>query len=266
MPHAIGAARCCAPSASTCALCCCARHRSLPPPNQVAADEEARRRLREEVILLRRDALKLLDYATETGLPLTTLPDQMDELRRALRRKLDLPGLTALKEQAQALLNRLRILLETPDTSANDSQNERHHQRSKKESFESEQREEHAAPTEAEPPDIPLHRVLRACPNVETFAQGRPRNWPQFIAAMERIHPMIGISPETWRGAVATMGAGPAAVTVAAMLHGLDRIKNPGGYLRTLARKAGQGAFSPVPMVMALLHAGEVDSCQLGAG
>jgi replication initiation protein RepC len=44
---------------------------------------------------------------------------------------------------------------------------------------------------------------------------------------------------------------------VAAMLQRISAISNPGGYLRSLTNKAATGAFSPGPMVMALLNGGK---------
>ena len=48
------------------------------------------------------------------------------------------------------------------------------------------------------------------------------------------------------------MTASNASITVAAMLQKFRRIRNPGGYLRSLARKAAGNEFSPMPMLHAL--------------
>ena len=49
------------------------------------------------------------------------------------------------------------------------------------------------------------------------------------------------------------LGAHNAAVTIAAILQKGPAVKSPGGYLRTLSRKAQSGAFSLGPVLMALL-------------
>ena len=64
----------------------------------------------------------------------------------------------------------------------------------------------------------------------------------------------MGISPDAWTKAQQEMGPEVAAITLAAMLQRISEIKSPGGYLRALTRKATDGAFSPGPMVMALLN------------
>jgi replication initiation protein RepC len=66
---------------------------------------------------------------------------------------------------------------------------------------------------------------------------------------------MMGISTETWAEACESMGPEQAAVTVACILQRFDRIRSPGAYLRHLAGKARAQAFTPLPMVLALLTA-----------
>ena len=60
--------------------------------------------------------------------------------------------------------------------------------------------------------------------------------------------------------AVRLMGPAVAAVVLACILQDADRIRQPGGYLRALSRRAAEGAFSPGPMVMALLRREEVQA------
>ena len=48
------------------------------------------------------------------------------------------------------------------------------------------------------------------------------------------------------------MGPEQAAATLCAMLQRFSDIRNPGGYLRHLTRKAREGTFSASRMVMAL--------------
>jgi replication initiation protein RepC len=63
---------------------------------------------------------------------------------------------------------------------------------------------------------------------------------------------LLGVSPSAWDDACAAMGPGPASVTLALILQRGSAIRNPGGYLRTLARRASAGQFSVWPMMMAL--------------
>lgn len=51
---------------------------------------------------------------------------------------------------------------------------------------------------------------------------------------------------------------GAAGGMAACILQDAARIRQPGGYLRALSRRAAEGGFSPGPMVMALLRREEV--------
>ena len=102
---------------------------------------------------------------------------------------------------------------------------------------------------------IPLELVLKACPDILDYAPEPPRHWRQFAEVAARVRAMMGITTPVWHEACQAMGEGRAAVTIAAMLQRFDKLRSPGGYLRALTRKAMEGAFSPGPMVMALLNA-----------
>ena len=45
-----------------------------------------------------------------------------------------------------------------------------------------------------------------------------------------------------------------SAIVLAAMLERFASLLSPGGYLRSLSQQAAEGAFSPEPMVMALIR------------
>ena len=64
----------------------------------------------------------------------------------------------------------------------------------------------------------------------------------------------LGISADAWREAQETMGAGDAAVMIAAILQKGEAIGSPGGYLRALSAKARAKEFSIGPVLMALLR------------
>jgi len=103
-------------------------------------------------------------------------------------------------------------------------------------------------------PQLPFHLVVKACPDLVPYAQGRLSGWRDLVATAAQVRGMMGISSSAWEEAMHVMGAEVAAITVAAMLQRFDRIANPGGYLRALSAKAATGRFSPGPMVMALLQ------------
>lgn len=237
-------------------------------------DAAALRLLRETVILRLRDCERMLAL---TG---AAADETLSDVRRLLRRKPDAAVLAPLLRHLSAYLATLtppvpdEPEMHEPGTArsgGDDSRNERHIQDSDRSLSDSESRDEPKA-AEAAPPEsrtaesripesptpepaLPLPLVLRACPDILPYAGAPIRDWRGLIAAAARIAPMMGIAPPLWAEAVAAMGPAPAAITLACMLQGFGRLKNPAGYLRSLARKASAGGFSPGPMVLALIRA-----------
>lgn len=225
-----------------------------------AAAETARmaaedlRRQREALVLVLRDATKLLAYGQEAFADdWEAFATELAGLKMILRRKLTADDLTRLMARAKSLLMGITEWVdrsETPISSGNDSQIERHIQDSNHNTFESE-------PCGEKPePSIPLALILKACPEIEDYVPGGIRHWHELVAASHMLHPMMGISRSVWTDAQRALGPEQAAVTLAAILQKGPAIERPGGYLRALTVKAGQGAFSPGPMIMALLRGG----------
>lgn len=247
---------------------------------EVRAKDQAYTRLRQTVSLMRRDLAGLAIYGADTHpLPLWDgLRALADHIARLLRRKLSMDELSALETELLAALNTARdVLDDTPSDVISDAtttelsiiprQNEQHHQSSDKEHYESEpclDNDETHAETESpldppsdRQPNLPLRVVKDACPKVQTYAPGPIRHWHQLVYAVETIRPMMGIAPSAWDDAVRIMGPENAATVVAAMLERFTDLRSPGGYLRSLTKKAAAGAFSSGPMVMALLRTNE---------
>ncbi len=103
-------------------------------------------------------------------------------------------------------------------------------------------------------PNMPLGLVLKACPDILQYANDEIHHWHQLVSAVGVVSGMMGISQNTSAEAQAHMGHDIAAVTVAAILQRATDINSPGGYLRSLTRKSIESAFSPGPIVMALLQ------------
>jgi replication initiation protein RepC len=104
---------------------------------------------------------------------------------------------------------------------------------------------------------LPLSLVLKSCPDILDYAQGGISDWYDMVATAHFVRGMMGISPDAWENAQRAMGPENAAVVLACMLQRVADIHSPGGYLRALTNKSTEGAFSPGPMVMALLNGGE---------
>ena len=95
--------------------------------------------------------------------------------------------------------------------------------------------------------------ILKACPDLEVFARHQIRTTEDLVNAAIYVRGMMGISVETWNDAERIMGSVPAAISIGAILQRMASIRNPGGYLRDLTKRAASGVFSPERMIMALL-------------
>ncbi len=99
---------------------------------------------------------------------------------------------------------------------------------------------------------IPVRLIVDACPDFVDYARGDIRTARDVIATATLVRPLLGVSPSAWEEACKVMGEGQASVALAAILQRGEAIKNAGGYLRALTRRASKGEFSAWPMLMAL--------------
>lgn len=230
---------------------------------------ERLRCLRENVVLKLRDCEKLVAYGA------SALPGLWDNhtdavllAKRALRRKLDQAALEDLDRQIQEQLEQITARLRLGETvieidpvtakmGGNDRDIERHNQDSTKNISESKSQEASSSEPTVPPQThsgIPLQLVLKACPEILDYAPNGIATWHDLVAAATFLHPMIGIDPRSWQDAIHRMGPVDAAITLACILQGFDRIGNPPAYLRSLGQKASTRRYTPGPMVMALLR------------
>jgi replication initiation protein RepC len=74
---------------------------------------------------------------------------------------------------------------------------------------------------------------------------GRPLDWKDLVDAATALSPELGISKSAWNEACTVLGTTGAALCVLitdhAALRPKDRVRNPGGYLRAMTRKAQHG-------------------------
>jgi replication initiation protein RepC len=245
----------------------------------LAAREAAERlrRLREAVSLLKRDAFKLLAYGAgiRPGAACAALEARLLDLHRRSRRKADADALRSLRDELRDLLGDIAGWIETETGSrtekmdGSDADSGRQLQSSKRDSICLEPCREAGRAAGGAPrsdPALPFALVLKACPDVVEYFPDDLGGWGDLCRAADRLRGMLGVSVDAWQEAVAVMGAPTAAVVLVCILQRVAHIRSPGGYLRSLTEKAGVGAFSVGPMVMALLNAGaKVDSCQLSS-
>lgn len=205
------------------------------------------RRTRQTIALLMRDAMQLLNHAENVANQDNGARPDMAEMHRALRRKLDLTALSEIEAALRKLLGDRHGCRQTPRMSGNDSQNERHQQKTDSDHLESEETktEEYAGD------DLPLAVVLKAAPEISTYAETPVRDWHDLIRITDFLHPMLGVTREIWQLAQRNLGRSNAAIALACMLQKFSSIRTPGAYLRKLATTDN---FRVGPMVKALLR------------
>ncbi len=243
----------------------------------VQAEERALRLVRERITLCRRDIAKMIATGVEEGVPTRRAgqgPSDWSEIHGLYRATLERIPRTATREELEPIAKELTLLaaeiltlleshVKTSNSSANESQTDRHIQNSNSNppidlepgSQESPRpkSEPHAEPSRPPQQGFPLGMVLEACPDILDYAKGGISNWRHFLIVATVVRSMLGISPSAWEAAQSVMGELPAAIVVAAILQRGAAITSAGGYLRELTRKAEAGQFSLGPMLMALI-------------
>jgi replication initiation protein RepC len=102
------------------------------------------------------------------------------------------------------------------------------------------------------PTAIPIRLVVEACPDILDYSRSEIRSVRDLFTTACLVCSLLGVSPSAWQEACAAMGEGQASIVLAAILQKGATIKNAGGYLRTLTRRAASGQFSAWSMLMAL--------------
>jgi replication initiation protein RepC len=265
----------------------------------VRAEERALKRIRERITICRRDIAKMIVTGLEEGVPTRRVgqgPADWTAVHEIFRSIVDRIPRTATRGELEPVADELALLssevlnlLEThvnsQNISANESQTERHIQNSNPNSpidLEPSLREGRAADfglldqgldappkspdkndaaprLEATTKSYPLGMVLEACPDIIDYAKDGVQSWRDLIATAGLARAALGISADAWREAQESMGAGDAAVMIAAILQKGEAIGSPGGYLRALSAKARAKEFSIGPVLMALIGARKRD-------
>ncbi|GHA59040.1 replication protein C [Amylibacter ulvae] len=251
---------------------------------ETRAAAETYRRVREECSVMLRDATKLAEYGAEEYAKhdWESIQSLTTEYAKVLRRKLAFDLLNDLRRKLAALTGVIHDMLgmgktsKTNKMSGSDNNNERHYQNSNKDSYDFEpsldkekadgqhpeietldKHRERSEKLNPQAPKLPLPLVLKTCGEIQNYAKDGVNNWYDFVATAHFVRSMMGISPDAWGKAQIAMGVENAAIVLACMLEKITEIHSPGGYLRALTQKAEDGAFSPGPMVMALLNGGD---------
>jgi replication initiation protein RepC len=236
----------------------------------VRTAQKAMKVARERLTLVRRDIVKLIEFGVGEGMAAAW--SGFYERYRAIMDSLPRQATLCLCQKATEELSLLRadiqIMLNShlnvQNTTANESQFERHIQNSKPEGikepeqvYQRDQTENPSDPIRLVTRDmLPLKLVLDACPNIVWVGKGGEiRSWTDLQAAADLVRPMLGISPSAWAEARSVLGPDHATVTLVALYQRADLIHSAGGYLRNLVERARNGKFTVWPMLMALLRA-----------
>ncbi|RZN12099.1 plasmid replication protein RepC [Bradyrhizobium sp. Leo121] len=113
-------------------------------------------------------------------------------------------------------------------------------------------RSQHQANVSARSFAMPVRLIIEACPDIVNYARGDIRTIGDLVAAARLARQLLAVSPSAWNEACTVMGEEGASLTLAVILQRGDSIKNAGGYLRTLTRRAAAGELSIWPLIMAL--------------
>jgi replication initiation protein RepC len=243
------------------------------------AEKKAYKVVKERLTLARRDIVKMIEAGIEEGVPGNwgSVHIEYQAIIGRLPRTAPRQVLEAVAAELDDLWQQIREVLESfvksTNLNANESQTERHIQNSNSET-KIESRSGIGPKVEGSGSagesdnvrslpkrELPLSIVLDACPNVLWMVKGSGgiRSWRDFLAAVETVRPVMGISPSAWEDARVALGEQQAAITLAAIYQKGDQIKSPGGYLRNLTDRAKEAKFSVWPMIMALVRA-ELDA------
>ena len=236
---------------------------------RVRADNRALRLMRERITLQRRDIGKLIEAAVEEGAPgnwaglwrrFRAVVDQLPRKASIVELEPFAIDLDAIRDEVD---NALNSFMNIQNPSANESQNEPQQSDSNTNShFEFEPAPEKAwpsaephSPPQTTPKTYPLGLVLKACPEIIDYAPDGIASWRDLMATAGQVRGYLGVSPSAYEEACDVMGGETAAIVIACILQRSQHINSAGGYLRALTEKAGAGAFSVGPMLMAALKA-----------
>ncbi|HHX91260.1 MAG TPA: replication protein C [Paracoccus sp.] len=121
---------------------------------------------------------------------------------------------------------------------ANDGQNVRHHQRSRKENSEEEL--------------LSIADLLTACPEAAQFSLGKITTVPDVIRHADTLAPMIGIDAANYQAARSRLGPLAAALTVWAITESHGRINRIGAYFRAITTGTRSDGFDPFRLISRL--------------
>lgn len=241
----------------------------LAAAEDVRSEEENIARLRQTITLMRRDIAGLMEMGRmrDPGNGAwVEIEDLLTHSQRLIRRRLNASELTDVICKLEDAFEAEIMIGQTTIVSAKDLQIERHYQNSEKELPDFDYPHDDDGKTVSVKSakvktsgdshlchlDFSLDMVREACPEILCYSRDGIKDWRSLFDIARVVSPMMGISRSAWDQAVTTMGPVIASTVVASILQRLNKIKSPGGYLRSLTSKAADGTFYCKPMILAL--------------
>jgi len=237
--------------------------------DRILDEQRAVKRMRDEVTIIRREIAKAFEeLSTEAT---DSLFVRFRDVVNGIPRRATLTELALIKASLGAIMSELAITLTNNDnieeTSTNVVQYERHHKESLSESLLKENNDFSdlketiseaivQKPDGSKAPTISLDLVLRACPDIQTYASTGIQSWRDLIDASHIVSAFLGISKAAYSNAVKILGLQSASAAIACILQKAEAITCPGGYLRSLVQKARAGGFCVGDMLMGSLRSG----------
>lgn len=237
--------------------------------DKILADQKALKRLRDEVSVIRRDLTSAFSERMEsTGEVCEGIENLFVRFRDiviAIPRRATHNELEAIKANFEDIRDELNTALKNndnvPDMSGSVAQIERQYNESPTESlFESQNikeielkplSSERSVPVKLQGNDpvqfistISLDQVLRTCPDIREYGCDGIKSWRELHDASRIVSGFLGISHSAYQEAIAFIGTENASTVIAWILQKLPSINSPGGYLRSLTKKARAGGFS----------------------
>jgi replication initiation protein RepC len=214
--------------------------------------------LREKITLARRDIAKMLAFGVEQHVD-ADLPalhreyrELLDGRPRAARRETLEPLAAALIDLSKRILQVLENHIGAATDRGTTTEATRPAEGGGNTGESSYAESSHAERQDKVASPVPVRLLAETCPDFVDYARYGLRTARDVTDTAAIVRPLLGVSPSAWDDACATMGPGAASVTLALILQRGSAIRNPGGYLRTLARRASAGQFSVWPMLMGL--------------
>ncbi|MCL8000142.1 replication initiation protein RepC [Brucella sp. 21LCYQ03] len=222
---------------------------------QVKSEKALLRELREKLTLLRRDIAKTLEFAIKQK-----LNGSWTDISTIFRTVVDTIPRRASEDELNELILKLQHIYKNIDNmlknnnksrelSGIESQNERHHIESKPDSY----TDRSIAELETKPTSLIINRipeknitldfVLRACPEIASYALQPISQWQHLIDTTDKVSGFIGIDPRLHQFALKVLGRETTAITIAYLLQRYSEIRSISGYLRILIEKAADGGF-----------------------